>query len=303
MSDSDDFIKNMIESKSSSAVLKYKLIAFKSSMPNALVFVMEGINDKIVYYHWTKRIKHQLRYEPFPCGGKKEVLKLRKTVHEDEDRLKENVYFFVDRDFDDLQGMEPCRTIFMTDCYSIENYLVQPEVIDEILKNELHYHGLPEIRGRIVEDFFARYDEFLAVTADANRLIYAARKNGLGVKMPERINQLAKVGLRSVAGLDVGGQMPIVLERPIDDAELEQCGAEFRVLDPRTRYRGKFAVLFCLHWLRLLVADRNSAAPSYGDALEGQGEKVKEITFESLAAKAPFPEGLADFLLVMPVAA
>ncbi|WP_456744867.1 DUF4435 domain-containing protein [Bradyrhizobium sp. USDA 4354] len=47
------------------------------------------------------------------------------------------MYFFVDRDFDDFRGFQSDpATTFCTDQYSIENYLVTREVLEELLKDD-----------------------------------------------------------------------------------------------------------------------------------------------------------------------
>jgi hypothetical protein len=51
--------------------------------------------------------------------------------------LKFNRAFFVDRDFDDLQGRLPDNTVYMTETYSIENCIVCREVLEDILKMPL----------------------------------------------------------------------------------------------------------------------------------------------------------------------
>jgi Protein of unknown function (DUF4435) len=70
------------------------------------LLAFEGDDDKIVYGQWIRRIRPGLRYEPFPCGGKREAKELKNALGRDLAQLGENVFFLVDRDYDDLTGFK-----------------------------------------------------------------------------------------------------------------------------------------------------------------------------------------------------
>ncbi len=65
--------------------------------------------NKPVFIQWIRRLSPDLTYEPFLANGKRKSLALRKSLRQDLGNLREGVYFFVDRDFDDLQGTSPIR--------------------------------------------------------------------------------------------------------------------------------------------------------------------------------------------------
>jgi hypothetical protein len=104
-------------------------------------------------------------YEPFPCGGKRQVLEFREMLRRDLGNLASRVYFFIDRDFDEYRGFQPDpATTFATDQYSIENYLVTRQVLEELLKDEFHCHAEPEVRSACLDVFDERLSQFLAAT-------------------------------------------------------------------------------------------------------------------------------------------
>jgi hypothetical protein len=79
--------------------------------------------------------------------------------------LASRVYFFIDRDFDEYRGFQPDpATTFATDQYSIENYLVTRQVLEELLKDEFHCHAEPEVRSACLDVFDERLSQFLAAT-------------------------------------------------------------------------------------------------------------------------------------------
>src|SRR6516162_499595 len=87
------FVERLKSARTTSAVLKLKLITLKSGFPDALVFAFEGDDDKIVYGQWIRRIRPELQYEPFPCGGKEGVRGLKNAVTRDLSGLGTGVFF------------------------------------------------------------------------------------------------------------------------------------------------------------------------------------------------------------------
>lgn len=294
----DAYIEEMRLSRDGSSVLKMDLMNLRSDFPDGLIFVFEGIGDKGVYFNWCARINPELTYEPFVCNGKERVLQLKRSLDSDLNGLARDVYFFVDRDFNDLNGVAQDDSIFMTRAYAIENYLVSSKVLDELLKVELHCHGFPAIRREVVELFEEVYDSFLDLTRDINQELHAARRLGVELKshLPSKINQLAIVHLDRVE-LPKAGAAQLSPARKISPDEKSRFEAEFAGLDPRSRYRGKFAMLFFLKWLEQLAIERTSPKSRIFSKL-GKGVKIRhaEICLASLASKSVIPAGLRSFL-------
>jgi hypothetical protein len=107
--------------------------------------------------------------------------------------LSEGVYFFIDRDFDDLRGHAPSSDLFMTDAYSVENYLISEGVLEEVLKNEFHCHAEPAFRHDVIQLFKKVHEDFLAVTREINYRLFVARrlKIELTAHLPDKISHLA----------------------------------------------------------------------------------------------------------------
>ena len=266
----DRYLKEMKEARDVSAVFKLKLISLRASDPQVIVFVFEGVDDKKVYFHWVRRISTELSYEAFVCGGKGKLLKFLATLRRDRSNAASGVYFFMDRDFDDHRVEAPGPELFMTQTYSFENALVGEQVVDELLRGELHCHAEPACRADVVAIFRTQYEAFLASTRDVNFRLFVARKLGIEVDtLPSKINLLAKVELDSVApsGAPLDEIVPLATE-PSEEQMIERR-PEFEALDPRTRYRGKYALLFFLRWVRLLIADRNDPNSHFFAALQG----------------------------------
>jgi hypothetical protein len=298
----DSYLDRLKSSLTVSAVLKAELGAAKSSCGGARIFAYEGVDDKVIYSHWLARTRPEIIYEPFICRNKHQLIQLWNSLKSDLTGMGENVYFFTDRDFDDLKGHEPDNSIFMTEKYSIENYLVDPIVLNEILKIDLHCHGNVEVRTKILAIFENTYRDFLSATSSLNFRIFLARKckikqlNDLSV----RLDDLATVQLDST---QIGrGEIEsiVCLEREPSEGEIAEHWPAFNFLDQRSRYRGKFALQFFRKWLALLLIDRNSGLSALFFGLP-QGDFVAKgsFSFDQLAAKSNPPESFSEFIVRM----
>ncbi len=293
------YLAEMRGSREKSAVLKAKITTLRSSIPTTLIFVFEGIDDKSVYHSWIARVSPELKYEPFPCGGKAHVLSLLEIVSRDVNDLKDGIYFFIDRDFDDSRGVILTPNSFMTDEYSVENYLVNSEVLEEILKNEFHCHAQPTVREPIIGLFTQAYESFLNCCRDLNFRIYVARRVPIELRghLPDKISQLASIEVDSVHPSDKALNELVKLLREPTEAEMAEFSKYFDELDPKARYRGKFSLMFFFRWLSALATDRNAENPLYFVGIENKHKaNCSLITLGGLASKSRMPVSLPDFV-------
>lgn len=295
----DECVSKLIEARGRPAVLKFQLAKFRASHPHVVVFVFEGDDDKIAYAQWVRRICPKLRYEPFPCGGKAEVLRLKDAAVRDKSDLLSGVYFFVDRDFDDLSGHESHSQLFMTDRYSVENYLVTKDVLSSLLTNEFHCHARPDVRDPIVGRFGEIYGNFLSITKELNWRIYVHRSKAvpLETKLPRKASHLAEISASAVAPRDPRAECAVPLPKDLGHDELNELREQFELLDPEARYRGKFALLFFRRWLEELAKECNTADGGAFSGLPRTGKvRERELVLSNFASLACEPEGLSDFL-------
>ncbi|RXH30898.1 hypothetical protein XH94_34920 [Bradyrhizobium zhanjiangense] len=267
--------------------------------PGCFVFAFEGDQDKAVYFQWIRRIRPDLVYEPFPCDGKKQVFLFREMLDRDLGDLSSRVYFFIDRDFDDFAGYPERENTFMTEHYSVENYLVSADVLEELLKDEFHCHAEPKLRAELMALFEARFSDFLQVTKELNKRLFIARrmKYRLEKNLPDGINQLATVHPKQVAPTASSPEAIVIFGEVPSKEEEEQLTEEFSKLDPATRYRGKFNLLFFMKWLDLLCSERRDAASELFASLERpRAVNIQSISLGMLASKAGLPRGLSEFI-------
>jgi len=214
--------------------------------------------------------------------------------------LGQRIYFFIDRDFDEYRGYAPePTTTFLTDHYSIENYLVTRAVLEELLKDEFHCHAEPQIRHAVLDCFDARLTEFLAATKAINFRLFVARRKRFELKrhLPNRINNLATVSIDSVRAISTGPEQIIVFDEQVEVDDYVWLKSEFEELNPQHRYRGKFNLMFFMRWLELLAADRKAENSQHFSKLaQPKGVNTGAISIGMLASKSSIPTGLDTFL-------
>jgi hypothetical protein len=283
------------------AVLKLQLAMLKARLPNIKVMAFEGDDDKIVYKQWICRINPELSYEPFTCGNKKAVLKLKDVTVRDRSGIGENVYFFVDRDFDDLAGHADHERLFMTDMYSVENYIVSSEVLTSVLTNEFPCHGRPDVRQNIVDRFLEVYSKFIDVSAKINERIFVAQRANVEIRghIPDGFSKFAVVELDRVTAIGVPEDIIQYLVE-VDEETLERLRSEFSTLHGQSRYRGKFAYKFFRQWLIHLEKDWNESTHGMFSGIESNSNvKKSEFVLSNFASSSPLPAGLREFVLGM----
>lgn len=291
-------LRSMRDARDAPAVYKASLSAMRAHKPNVVVFACEGVDDKKVYFHWLRNSQIKFGYEFIVCNGKEKVLKFRELLSRDVAGLKKDVYFFMDKDFDGLKGYAAGPEIYLTETYSFENVLVTSDVLREILAVDMHCHGEPHIRDKIVAKFEEIYLSFLDVTRAHNHRIYLARRLGIKSKpLPDKLNKLATVSLLKVDLAENCANEAILLDREPSHLEIEQHEADFASLEPKRDYRGKFALLFFFRWLEFLGKDRNLEEST----LFKRGSKpaalaTTQYSLDSIASKSLPPDSFKAFI-------
>lgn len=292
----DAIVQSLIQARDHRVVLKARLLNLDSKIGNMHIFAFEGRDDREAYSIWLRRTKPDLSYEPFECGSKKKVLSLFDLVEADKGDLQERVLFFVDRDFDELQGRTANPRIFMTQRYSVESYLVDRLTLDDILRVELHCHENPEARASVLDLFENSYSQFLAVTEELNWRIFIARKaNIIFNSITDRLSDFAEVSLEKVQLGRRAAYEIIRFEVEPEQMLLEALRRDFDALERAHRYRGKFSLMFFKRWLEILSEERRTAPNRYfPDRTEHRIRN--EFTVLALASRSPIPEGLLGFI-------
>lgn len=267
----------------------------------------EGKRDESFYAGFLRNsVARDRRLCTYHCGSKKSVYLVHpKVVTRTIDG--DLVLFFVDRDFDELISVRrpSMHEVFVTDWYSIENYLVTEEMVEriwaEILRQPTGGEDLEQVLASFREAatlFSAWYEEIAAWIVHQRRNTSTAQLNNLEMR------RLFKI------------KADLTLERLVPEDELIRKCAEYCLTEtPESWARERGAVLAelatqpskrkirgkCELWLLvaytkvvrdLLVHAHSEAGRSLSAALDLTESNALEV----LGPRVPLPESLRDFL-------
>lgn len=296
----DYFLNKLKLAKNANSVLKTEFVTKISAISeDCKIFAFEGVGDKSVYYHWIKKINSNIRYEFHMCGNKDKVLRLFDSLAPDLTGLGDRVYYFVDNDFDHLQGRPLHDKIFVTKKYSIENYIVTDRVLDDVLSVDFHCNGAPKARSYILSNFTSLHHKFLQITKEINfRIFYSAilkiKRTG---DLPTKINQLANIELFEVTPSELTEKDLVKIEREPTEDELSILRDEFEKLNPVENFRGKFSMIFFIKWLQILREDRGSeTSKAFQDFPKTDFRINGAFSMETLSTKSDPPKELMEFV-------
>lgn len=188
---------------------------------------------------------------PFQCNGKSTVLSLipRISAHIDK---QWRALFFVDKDIDDLLGTPTAgsHNLFVTQHYSIENYLVTEEMLDAVWQEILHLPLSDTRLDLIKKKYLEQYERFLRVSRVIMAWVMWARMGGLEPAL-KNINLSKSISIDDNFDLAISSY----LLREIHDASgcsaphpnifsLRKYLERLRSLEPKHYIRGKFELWF-----------------------------------------------------------
>ncbi|SOE91200.1 Protein of unknown function [Caballeronia arationis] len=298
---SDSLIDRAREGRKSPQTLKIKASNLRSRYPGEPILIVEGPDDVGPYETWIRgeQVEHFLHF--LPGNGKEQLLGLRRMLSNDETGLKAEIYFFVDRDFDGLQGQAEGSDIYCCDRYSIENYLSTNLVVKSVLRDEFRLDPASAEYETVVRLYEVVLRELTELLKPVNRHLFICQR--LGLKLHKGIPevkkmvdvQLERVTLRNSVSELIGEQLLTSTEVPeYDTAEID---AEFCALDPMTEHRGKFLYEFLRSWLNCLAEDvRALPNGKYVPSQVNSKFSLASFDLRSCASRSERPAGLRQFV-------
>lgn len=286
----------LIAARESEAVTRLKFLNFQARLPDGTrVFAFEGEDDRIVWEVWIRRLCGLCEFEAFLCNGKREARKLS-HIAEADNQIGSDLWIFVDRDFDELENFAHVNQVFVTDRYSIENYLVDEVCVDLALREVFPLNGHPDRRARILELYQSMMGDFVDVVSDLNVHLIAA--NDCSIRREDapkvRISSIASIELGNVNRVYAAPSDLFPLEREPNDAETEAAAEKASKMVGRHHFRGKFFLLFFGKFWSLLSANFQ-AGGEFFDGVAGRSN-FSELTLANHARRSPLPSGLENFL-------
>lgn len=291
--------RSLIRAREGASVTKAKVLNFLSGLDDGdAVFAFEGEDDRTVWCVWIERCGFQLPFEAFLCDGKREARALSHVCGRDTGPLKNRVWIFVDRDYDDLLNFSHLEKVFQTCRYSIENYFVDEETFTKIISEVFPLHGRKDVREAIIAKYCSLIREACKALEEINRILHVAAANQIQrtAPLPKKVSKILEVNIDAISAAFTDPSDLVVLERSPTDEEMLASEGAFEALDPLTRHRGKFLYLFLRKIVDLLANACREANHSLFDGCPTSPIKLSEMTLANHARRSPMPNGLDGFL-------
>jgi len=315
----------LIQSRSSSVVISqkfrniYKKYKDLDTFENYVFCFYEGKDDSKYYNHKIEN-RSDLRVSHLDFDGKDNFLRLYNILNSKSFYRQSKLLFFIDKDFDEfikeekLEELKKIERLYITPCYSIENFYTSKQVLGNILKSEFHLNEIDEEFRKIINLFSLRQKEFHNIFLDINAWIVTQNYflNSIEKRdIPYSDLYLDKIITISLIEIKVKkSDIIFYLENTlknsfkISENEVEE---KFNCLKERllssnhqSNFRGKFELEFMAKFIKLL-AEKSNQKDGLGLEFIGINEKIKnEVilndTLSNLAQYSDFPTCLKEFI-------
>lgn len=234
---------------------------------NRLHAFVEGRDDEVFYGHFLREHYRHLDVKTYKCGNKRQVYETFRLVLSHYPQVNDAL-FFVDKDWSDLLGeaWPNDDRIYVTEAYSVENYLVTEERIEVFVRDFFRVAGvhfdLSVVRpvfARVRRQFYLDIQPLIAWLLTVRAM--ALKPNVGNVNLSDFIaldsefevtrkrNRVAR--LEAVSGAAPPGEV------------WRECCRWMRILralQPKQYVRGKFDVWILLEFLRKLETQLRAVA-------------------------------------------
>lgn len=107
---------------------------YSNDKPELVYCFFEGDEDK-KYYGTRINIAYKKEYNDFTCGGRDLVLKAKELIKNRPEYNNAKALFFIDKDYTDDKVKDE---MYVTPCYSIENFYSTKNTLKKILQSEFN---------------------------------------------------------------------------------------------------------------------------------------------------------------------
>jgi hypothetical protein len=267
---------------------------------------VEGQADKTFYSHFvTQRLLPSTRLYLYDCKGKRSVLDTMTRLKLEYPDARTLLYF-VDKDLDDLLEFQPVAdSLFCTEVYSIENYLMEATAVLRWFEESWRLSNVRFELGLLIREFEDRERSFIRLTRPIMAWILAHRRLGNRPMLSQLdLTKLIRVEIDGSLKRSVprGGRVAYLdkVARVRTDREvlikMRECIATISDMKHSAWLRGKFALWFLLAFMKATEKSLRVAAEEAGGTISCQIQTHEGNLLECLVSRIRQPRAVAAFL-------
>lgn len=278
---------------------------------DAIAIFFEGEDEKY-YSIRIHNIRPDFTWFGINCEGKENVLELRSTIKKHTVYKNARCLFFVDADFDDNSMLSICHDIYITPCYSIENFYISLAVLKSILRAEFQITEYGE-EQTCFEKAVSQYEEcknqYLSHILDFNcwirsyRLLEKAKQTQGRLNLNElRFDNIIRVKLDKIEKVYDCEKIQDLFPHADKTIAIDTTDSQayFANTDKTCHYRGKQNLEFFIKFLTLLKDDRCEKKAAKRKVFNQHGKVSLTISkanaLSELSQYADTPDCLRTFL-------
>jgi len=266
MIDIDEF-RNERESPAS-AYFQF-LRNLKSQANNDIHAFFEGRDDRSFYMNFVYRFSNNQDVYTYLCQNKKGVYETYgKTL---KSHYRAITLFFVDKDHSDIlaEKWEQSSNIYVTDLYSIENYLVSAYMLERVWRELFRFSGIMEFNSRHRAKFDEELKRFYQFTTPLMAWVICLKRQGKSpvinnISISRFFNITKELTLEWKNEVQQTSKSISLLETLCREKTPEEGFAiksmverELLVFHPKSYIRGKLELQFFVKFVNTLVDSLN----------------------------------------------
>lgn len=299
------FLDELRKARSSRVAVLHEFWTQYNPSKARLHLFFEAQDDATFFVHHLRPyLADDTRVYTYHCDGKSQVYQAFEGITQHDPGVRA-VLFFVDKDLDDILGV-PWPTdprVFVTDVYSIENYLVSGEVLQSFYRDAVRLRGVAFDIEAILRHFGEQLARFHRAMASTMAWVIVARRAGHKVNLSNiRLKDLfemdADVHVRCRPGLRLDSLCSSsgVPPRGAMYRQLLPLTRELRKMNPKRVIRGKFEAWFLVEFWKGVINNVQQLAGETGGTVSVKLPLEHSNAVATLAKHATTPRSLELFL-------
>lgn len=296
-----------------------KILSQYKTNDNTIFCLVEGIEDISFYRPFLEIYKEDVTVKYIVCNGKQNVIDNYRDIDWNF-YDKKRVLFFIDKDFDDYIGKEIVvdNNVFITDCYSIENYLVDEKILEKFIIDNCLITNESVIKITI-ENFKNEHNTYVRQLKMISAWMMYCRKNNFKVcfneiKMSDlfKIDQNGKLKKKTLSSYSSKFQY-LCEKTQTNHFDIEEIRYYYNLIsiegNPKKFIRGKYELYFMFIYLKYIsehvVNEISKEVKSYNKKASSKDRITRpkstiqfneENIFQVLYNKTLIPQKLKTFI-------
>jgi hypothetical protein len=298
------FIEVLREARNSAVAALQEFKVSYPKYPQAVHVFFEGQSDRAFYAGFlAARTGAIASVRTYDCKGKPQLLALYDRIraqYGDSDRL----LFFLDKDLDDLLNIELPNDprVFVTETYSIENYLVCEEILHRWIDEAYRFSGVTFALDPVRSQFRMQLSRFHQLCTVVMAWVLTHRKAGTRPNLSNvqcsRLFAFDDSGSiqRSPGAIAVLDQLTGVSTSAPMLSDIRRNARKLQSHHPKSYIRGKFELWFLVAFIRNLEDLMKRVCAETGGSVRTSTVLHEANAIDLLAPRLQSPESLRTFL-------